>query len=209
MDEIKICRECGEEKSLNDFPNDSRNKDGRRNICRDCDNEKRRNKKTPHKVDIIAKKIPKSHSLRPILLEMSEIIEKYATIQKSLDNPVLSDIDMTQKIILLSAEMTEKMSQFKEEYNNIIYPPKDEFCIHKSDFVAPYSTTSSGDLILMIQSKLQLFIILNKSMHSNVSVSLNSGVYSIKIDNIKLKNEEITNFLVSNRLVLSTYNYIN
>ena len=41
----KVCKSCGIIKDFEDFGNDKRNRDGKQNICKACDRERKRNTK--------------------------------------------------------------------------------------------------------------------------------------------------------------------
>lgn len=55
---MKTCKECKQEKKLDEFVKDARMKDGRSNICRECKKQKSRDyrsgNKDPMEPDLIA-----------------------------------------------------------------------------------------------------------------------------------------------------------
>jgi len=204
----KECSSCGEEKFLDEFGFDNRAKDGYRGVCKTCYNQRRCIKK-PNKIQEKTTKIPskpmRSASLKPIYSEIRAILEKYSYIIDALDNPVFTDMDMTIHMQAIKIEYLSKVSELEKEYQNVLHPPKDKFNIDSADLLPSVSIIDSDNLIPIMQSKLQFFIMTTKGIHSDISIIYNLGTYEFHTESVKLKNEEITNFFVSSNLVLSTY----
>jgi hypothetical protein len=214
MEEYKICRECGEDKSFDNFPTDSRTKDGRRGICRECDNSRRRGKKIEKQVEIIQilpKIEAKNTKFNEICEELSEINKKFMEISNGINSPIYGSVNMTIHIRATKMEYLNKASELEEEYQNILHPPKNEWDIDKTDLNIPFDTMNSGQFIAIVASKLQMFIVQTKKVVSDIDICYNSGIYTFRIidcsQSIKLKNEEINIFLHNNNLVPLGYTY--
>jgi hypothetical protein len=203
MESIKVCRNCGESKYLECYPVDKRNRDGRGGTCCDCHNSKRRVQKSPEKIK------RKGETLLHNYSKLSTTMSGFLNIINALDQPEFADDDMTSKIKRISDQLFIQCKEFADEYQNILHPPKSEFILDASELLVPFDTMNPNAFIAILQSQLQIFVVLQKN-DTDVSVSIthNGGVYTITLpQKIKLSNNEFTDFMRSTNYVAPVYAY--
>lgn len=203
MEELKICRECGESKNCNDFPIDTRNRDGRRGICRNCDNEKQKNRRS---LFTETKKINESCFSRP-RKKSQELLKINSDFIKLIDMAETSNILIMRNVIQMTLNnLLQKAQEMNTEYNDIMEElenaPENTFSLTKEDINIAYKSLSKENFMIILQSKLQLWLALNKQKICDVKIQYKNNEYIVCLpDDVLLKKEEIHNFLHDNVLI--------
>lgn len=204
MESSKICSQCGENKSCSEFPADKSRRDGLRSECKGCRSSSRKKVK-----ELETEDVPKNFKFNEILLELTKINSKFREISNAINSPVFGDMDMSSRIHAICAENYSKCKDLEDEYQNILHPPKSEFILDSSELLVPFDTMNPNAFIAILQSQLQMFVVLQKN-DTDVSVSIVciGGVYTITLpQKIKLSNNEFTDFMRSTNYVAQTYTY--
>jgi len=177
-EQIKICNNCGEEKSFDDFPNDKYRRDGKKSKCKECHNAHVRSLRG-------GKKSPVS-----LVSEGDEFEKKLIEFVKTYKNFSKFDTEFVSKI-------PENMEKFYEEAR---YPPTNEIEICGSSISGGGSFDVNVSIIL---SKLSLFLVQKRSLLMNISeiktlkhakYAKNNVIVIILPKNILLSHKEIEEF---------------
>jgi hypothetical protein len=193
---VKICSNCEEEKSLDDFPNDSSKDDGHRGDCRVCYNARVRNNRAQNKAN--ENKIKKA-SENPQEKE-GNMIKK--TIKKDEDDEFRYLIvpELMRKLGHLDASDDDIINSFKRRVYEIDrklkYPPTNIIEINAANIL------SQPDLprkISLVKSNISLFLRTKRDL-KNVEFTVKpdreykqSGLIMVVLPkDIKLTREEIS-----------------
>jgi hypothetical protein len=183
----KTCSNCGEEKSLGDFPNDSSKDDGHRGDCKICYNARVRNNRAQKKNDNFKEKTtPKKHAEKD---DDEKFLDQAFQICKKIRDGTLNESD---HLFLKSFEQ-----QAIKVANKRKYPPTNVLRI--LDIFIPGQDIPNKTSIL--KSKLNIFLATNRQLPGIIATVVKDDHYNktsilvaILPEEIKLTYEEIEKF---------------
>jgi len=189
-DQIKICRKCGEEKSLTEFPSDKSKKDGRRNDCKDCFNAYIKGLRAVKKATV---KIPEKDQ-RNITKDENNT---------TLDKEIVKELDIFLKENNNSGRPeTDPLKSIREKITNIRdkskFKPTNEIYIIEAIIDGCSDTRANMEII---KSKLSLFLaIRRKKINVDIEVvkdrqyETNPTLIATLPSDIILSYEEVIDF---------------
>jgi len=199
-EQTKICYDCGEKKSLQDFVVDRTKSDGRRGNCKICYNQKR--KKTFEKE--IVESSPTEESLVKYKKAIGDFGKIYSDLVKSTEMIQSEFFNSEANLEKIESRCIAQLEEIKKacyEYNHPEIFPKSEFSILREHVHENFQSHSADDFSAVLCSKLQFWLASSKQKICDPDIQYKNGKYIVKLsEDIKLKNEEIGTFLRSNNL---------
>jgi hypothetical protein len=200
--EEKICYDCGEKKSLQDFVADRTKADGYRGNCKICYNQKR--KKTFEKEIIEKSASAEESSLVKYKKAVEDFGKIYLNLVKSTEMIQSEFFNSEANLKKIESQCIAQLEEIKKacyEYNHPEELPRNKFSILHRYIHEDFQSQNIEVFISVLKSKLQFWLVSEKRKICEPEIQYKGEEYIVYLpEEIKLKNEEIATFLRNNNL---------